>query len=251
MGARLDAIVLGHCFSFPTAFPPCLFTTFATMHFGAEVTALIRKELLLEWKQKYALNGLLLYALSMVFVISLGLQRSLPPQAWNVVFWIILLFVCVNAVAKSFMGESQGQMLYMYNLAGPRAVIVAKLVYHILLMWALALVTLLFFVWFSGSAPIVDPLQYCVTVLVGSSTFTANMTLVSAIAARAQNKTTLLAVLSFPLVIPQMLVAISCSGKALLGQGWAESSGELIFSGIFVVIIGAVSVILFPYIWRE
>jgi heme exporter protein B len=96
-----------------------------------------------------------------------------------------------------------------------------------------------------------DPLQYALSVIIGSSAFTANMTLVSAIAARAQNKSTLLAVLSFPLVIPQMLVAISASGKALLGMGWAAASGELIFSACFVVIIGAVSVILFPYIWRE
>lgn len=221
------------------------------MTFAREVGALIRKEVRIEWKQKYAINGLLLYALSMVFVIALGLQRSLPPQAWNVVFWIILLFVSVNAVAKSFMGESSGQMLYLYNLAGPRAVIVAKLIYHIVLMWAIGLVTLLFYVWFSGPGEMGDPLQYALSVIIGSSAFTANMTLVSAIAARAQNKSTLLAVLSFPLVIPQMLVAISASGKALLGQGWAAASGELIFSVCFVVIIGAVSVILFPYIWRE
>ena len=221
------------------------------MTFTREVSALIRKEMLVEWKQKYALNGLLLYALSMVFVISLGLQRSLPPQAWNVVFWIILLFVSVNAVAKSFMGESSGQMLYLYNLAGPRAVIVAKLIYHVVLMWLIGLVTLLFYVWFSGPGAMGDPLQYALSVIIGSSAFTANMTLVSAIAARAQNKSTLLAVLSFPLVIPQMLVAISASGKALLGMGWAAASGELIFSACFVVIIGAVSVILFPYIWRE
>ena len=64
--------------------------------------ALLKKELLLEWKQKYAIYGLLLYSLSMVFVISIGLQNTLPPQAWNVVYWVILLFVSVNAIAKSF-----------------------------------------------------------------------------------------------------------------------------------------------------
>jgi heme exporter protein B len=221
------------------------------MAFSKEVSALIGKELRLEWKQKYALNGLLLYALSMVFVVSLGLQRSLPPQAWNVVFWIVLLFVCVNAVAKSFMGERSGQLLYLYTLAGPRAVIVAKMIYHIALMWVVSLVTLFAFVLFSGSSAIGDPIQYMVSVLLGCSTFTANMTLVSAIASKAHNKTTLLAVLSFPLVIPQMLVAIAASGKALLGQPWQDSLPEMVFSGLFVVIIGAVSVILFPFIWKD
>jgi heme exporter protein B len=221
------------------------------MRFWREVGGLILKELQLEWKQKYAIYGLLLYAVSMVLVVSMGLQRSLPMQAWNVVFWIILLFVSVNAVAKSFMGESPGQLLYLYNLAGPRAIIVAKLLYNCLLMAVISLMTLLFYVLFSAGDGIAAPLQYGVAVIVGSWTFAANLTLVSAIASRAQNKSTLLAVLSFPLVIPQMLVSISVSGKAILGQPWADMLGELGFSVSFIVIIAAVSVILFPYIWRE
>jgi heme exporter protein B len=221
------------------------------MLFWREVGGLIRKELLLEWKQKYAIYGLLLYSVSMVMVVSLGLQRSLPMQAWNVVFWVILLFVSVNAVAKSFMGESQGQMLYLYNLAGPRAIITAKLLYNCLLMAVISLVTLLFYVLLSAGDGITAPLQYGVAVILGSWTFAANLTLVSAIAARAQNKSTLLAVLSFPLVVPQMLVSISVSGKAILGQPWSDMWGELGFSASFIVIIAAVSVILFPYIWRE
>ncbi|MEM0997467.1 MAG: heme exporter protein CcmB [Bacteroidota bacterium] len=221
------------------------------MRFWREVGGLIQKELQLEWKQKYAIYGLGLYAITMVLVVSLGLQRSLPMQAWNVIFWIILLFISVNAVAKSFMGESPGQLLYLYNLAGPRAIITAKLIYNCLLMAAIAMLTLLFYVWLAAGAGIAAPGQYCVAVIIGSWTFAANLTLVSAIAARAQNKSTLLAVLSFPLVVPQMLVSISVSGKAILGQPWSDMVGELGFSISFIVIIAAVSVILFPYIWRE
>ena len=221
------------------------------MVFLREVGGLIRKELLLEWKQKYAIYGLGLYAISMVLVVTLGLQRSLPMQAWNVIFWIILLFVSVNAVAKSFMGETSGQLLYMYNLAGPKAIIISKLIYNCALMLVISLVTLMFYIWFSATGEIVAPFRYGVAVVIGGWTFAANMTFVSAIAAKAQNKSTLLAVLSFPLVIPQMLVSISVSGKAILGQSWGEMSGELIFSGSFIVIIAMVSVILFPYIWRE
>jgi heme exporter protein B len=222
-----------------------------SMGFVQETTALLRKELLLEWKQKYAINGLLLYSLSMVFVVSIGLQRTLPAQAWNVVFWIILLFVSVNAVAKSFMGERTGQLLYLYNLAGARAIIVAKILYNCLLMAGISMVTLAFFIMLSGSGIIVDGLQYGAFVLTGSCAFAANLTLVSAIASKAQNQATLLAVLSFPIVVPQMLVCINASGKAIQGLPWNDSMGELIFSACFVVIIAAVSVILFPFIWRE
>ena len=221
------------------------------MGFTTEVGALLRKELLLEWKQKYALYGLLLYALSMVFVVSIGLQSSLPPQAWNVVFWVILLFVSVNAIAKSFMSETPGQLLYLYNLASPRAIIVSKLIYNSLLMTLISVLTLLFFVFFAFNGNFGDLLQYIAIVALGGWTFAANMSLVSAIAAKAQQRTTLLAVLSFPLIIPQFLICISASGKALLGQAWIDSLSEVIFCGSFIVIIALVSVILFPFLWRE
>jgi heme exporter protein B len=221
------------------------------MSFLRETSALFKKELLLEWKQKYALNGMLLYALSMVFVVSIGLQRNLPPQAWNVVFWIILMFVSVNAVAKSFMGERTGQLLYLYNLAGPRAIIVAKILYNCLLMVGISAVTLGFYLFLSGTGKIVDPVQYGVIVLIGSMAFAANLTLVSAIASKAQNQATLLAVLSFPIMVPEMLVGISASSKAIQGMAWTESISEIIFSACFVVIIAAVSVILFPFLWKE
>lgn len=221
------------------------------MSFAKETVALIRKELLLEWKQKYALGGLMLYSLSMVFVVALGLQRSLPLQAWNVIFWLILLFVSVNAVAKSFMGERSGQLLYLYNLASARAIIVAKMVYNCLLLGFIAVVTMLMFLFFAGKGIIGDFPQYLTIVTVGSLAFAANLTLVSAIASKAQNQATLLAVLSFPIVVPQMLVGISASGKAIQGLPWNDSMGELIFSISFVFIIAAVSVILFPFVWRE
>ena len=221
------------------------------MNFTTEVAALLRKEFLLEWKQKYALYGLLLYALSMVFIVSIGLQHSLPPQAWNVVFWVILLFVSVNAIAKSFMSESRGQVLYLYNLASPRSIIVAKLIYNSLLMTLISLLTLAFFVFFAFSGSFGDLGQYLTVVLIGGWSFAANMSLVSAIASKAQQRTTLLAVLSFPLVIPQLLICLSASGKALQGQPWSESGVEIAFCLTFIVIIALVSVILFPFLWRE
>ncbi|MFM2376253.1 MAG: hypothetical protein RLZZ165_1350 [Bacteroidota bacterium] len=221
------------------------------MSFAKETIALFKKELLLEWKQKYALNGMLLYALSMVFVVSIGLQRNLPAQAWNVIFWIILLFVSVNSVAKSFMGERAGQLLYLYNLAGARAIIVAKMLYNCLLLAGIAMVTLGFFLLLSGSGKIIDPAQYGLVVLIGSLAFAANLTLVSAIASKAHNQATLLAVLGFPILVPEMLVGINASGKAIQGMPLSASLGEIIFSAVFVVIIAMVSVILFPFLWRD
>ena len=78
---------------------------------------LFKKEIMLEWRSKYAFNGVLLYVVSTVFIcyISFNLNPGFKaakgyPIVWNVLFWIIMLFASVNAIAKSFMQESKSQV---------------------------------------------------------------------------------------------------------------------------------------------
>src|SRR3954462_14662618 len=99
-----------------------------------EIKYLIQKELLSEWKQKYAFNGLLVYVVSTVFICYLAFKQIIDPPAWNALFWIIMLFASVNAIAKSFMQESRGRQLYMYIIADARSIILSRIIYNLLLM---------------------------------------------------------------------------------------------------------------------
>jgi len=225
-----------------------------------EIYALIRKELWLEWKQKYAFNGLLMYVISMVVVISLAfvnknLQhiealQELRIHHLNVLFWIIILFVAINAVAKSFMGERPGQLLYLYTQARPFSIIVAKMLYNTLLLSIISLITLLIYS-FLSDIPIGNLSLFIVTILLGSFAFSSNLTLVSAIAAKAENKTTLLAVLSFPLIVPLLLMLIKCSKHALMGNTFRMAQENLQFVGGMGFILAILSILLFPILWRE
>src|SRR5215468_10327193 len=106
--------------------------------------------MLLEIRQQYTFYGILLYVASTIFVLYLAMGQ--PEQAvWNGLFWMIQLFVCVNAVAKSFLQESRGRMLYFYSIAGAREFIIAKLIYNILLMILMVALSLgLFFLFFKN-----------------------------------------------------------------------------------------------------
>src|ERR1700741_2611353 len=97
---------------------------------------LLKKEILLEWRSKYAFNGVLLYVVSTVFVcyisfhLSPGFSGSAGyPIVWNILFWIIILFASVNAIAKSFIQENKGRLLYYYTIASPQAIILSKTIY--------------------------------------------------------------------------------------------------------------------------
>jgi heme exporter protein B len=215
-----------------------------------EILALLRKELLIEWKQKYALNGLLLYVVSMVVVITLALVDQLNPVTWNILYWILLLFVSINAVAKSFMSERPGNLLYLYALASPAAIIIAKMIYNFLLLTFMAVVTLLAFAFLSGIHIDSWPLMLAI-VTAGSAALAANLTLVSAIAAKAENRTTLLAVLSFPLIVPILMVLIDLSENAIQGLDISLEQNSFLLLGGIVVALSGVSVLLFPFVWRD
>ena len=84
-----------------------------------ELKALIEKEIRLEWRQRYALNGMLLYIVSTVFVCYMSFTlktKGIEPITWNTLFWIILLFTAVNSITKSFTQERAGRQLYYYTL---------------------------------------------------------------------------------------------------------------------------------------
>jgi heme exporter protein B len=53
---------------------------------------------------------------------------------WNVLFWIIMLFVATNSIAKSFIQESKERQLYYYTIANPQSIIISKIMFHSLLL---------------------------------------------------------------------------------------------------------------------
>src|SRR6187551_1232456 len=98
------------------------------------VFSLLRKDILLELRQQHTFYGILLYIASTIFVLFLAFPDNPDALVWNSLFWVIQLFVCVNTVAKSFLQESRGRMLYFYSIVSPVEFIIAKLLFNVILM---------------------------------------------------------------------------------------------------------------------
>jgi len=218
---------------------------------------LFKKEILLEWRSKYAFNGVLLYVVSTVFIcyISFNLNPGFSGSksyaiVWNVLFWIIMLFASVNAIAKSFMQESKSRLLYYYSIASPQAIILSKTLYNILLMALLSMLALLVYMLFFTNT-IGDPLFYFLTVLLGSISFSTVFTMISAIASKAGNNGTLMAILSFPVIIPVILLLIRLSKNAMDGIERSFSYSNMgVLLAINAIVI-ATALLLFPFLWRD
>ncbi|MFN3782432.1 MAG: heme exporter protein CcmB [Spirosomataceae bacterium] len=218
-----------------------------------EISALIQKEITLEWRQKYALNGMLLYIVSTVFVayISFKLKiNQMDPITWNTLFWIILLFAAVNSITKSFTQERMGRQLYYYTIVSPQAVILSKIVYNILMMTFLGLVGFGVYSAMMGYLA-ADFLMYITAIVLGGIGFSSTLTMVAGIASKAENTSTLMAVLSFPVILPMLSMLIKFSKNAMDGLGWATSTDEIMtLLGIDMIVI-ALSYLLFPYLWKS
>ncbi|WP_400194211.1 heme exporter protein CcmB [Hymenobacter sp. B81] len=209
----------------------------------------MQKDFRLEWRQRAALNGMLLYVGSTVFVCYLSFVRGgvLPAPAWNALLWIILLFSAVNAVAKSFLQESRGRLLYYYSLVRPEAVILAKIAYNAVLLLGLGLVAFGAYSLVLGN-PVQQPGRFTLVVCLGALGFASSLTLISGIAAKAQNSNTLMPVLGFPVVIPILLQLIKAAKNALDGL---DASAEPLYMllGLNLLVV-AVSYLLYPFLWR-
>src|SRR5215210_5136369 len=120
------------------------------LHSSKHILTLIKKDFLLEIRQQYTFYGVLLYLASTIFIVYLSIGQP-EETVWNALFWVIQLFVCVNAVAKSFLQDSKGRMLYYYSIAGARDYIISKLIFNAFLMMLMSLLSLLIFMLLLGN----------------------------------------------------------------------------------------------------
>lgn len=213
------------------------------------IIALFKKDLLLEFRQQYTFYGILLYVASTIFVLYLAMGQP-EDQVWNGLFWMIQLFVCVNAVAKSFLQESRGRLLYYYSIAGARDFILSKLLFNALLMALLSLASWLLFSLLLGN-PVQNGLRFMGIAVFGGLGLSLVFTFLSAIAARAQQNAALMAILGFPLIIPQLLLMMKLANTAF-SQVIQDSLGQIILLlAALDLMVVTLAVILFPFLWKD
>lgn len=217
------------------------------------IVTLLKKELTLELRRKSVIAGIGLYLFSLVFIcyITFSLrQNSINAATWSALFWLTILFSVVNSIAKSFIGEKRGLSIYYYSVASPQAIILSKILYNTLLSIILSLAGFLLFAVFIGN-PLQDNALFIITLILSAIGFSSSLSLISGIASKANNSNILMAVLSFPVLISILLMAIRITKNALDGIDRAASYDELLNLLAINCIATALAYLLFPYIWRS
>jgi heme exporter protein B len=215
----------------------------------SNIFRLIHKEIQLEWRQKTALGTVFIYVLGTTFLIYLIFQGNITIPVLVALFWVIALFTTVNAASKSFIKDANEQFYYLRSVVTPLEIIFAKIIYNALLIVVLSLVIYLVMILFFNQN-IANKSLFLLTVLLGAIGFSNLFTLLSAITARTQNFA-LLAILGFPIILPLLLLIVKMSDLANFAIQQKDIYMHLGAIGLLDVITLILSVVLFPYIWRD
>lgn len=221
------------------------------------IWALLLKDLKLEWRTKYTLGGLFLYLFSTVFVVFFSfrpfadqIEEGLVQPIWVTLFWIITLFVAVNAVAKSFVQESGERKYYYYQLATALEFYLSKLIYNTAILLISCILTYLFMALLFAD-PVTRLGTFGLILISGAFSLAVCLTFVSIIANQTSQSSTTMAILGFPVILPVLITLIRMTVAAFdLRQAQEFSSDLTILVAIDMLLLG-LSLWLFPYVWKD
>ena len=213
-----------------------------------EIKGLLLKEVKLEWRSKHVAMSTLLYVFSTVFICYLSFQNA-ELGVWNGLIWIIVLFTMTNASNRIFFYESGNQRLYLYSLAGARNIIAAKLIYQWFISALLSL--LVFIIWtILFNAKVHQTLNFLIVLILGVWAMSNVLTLNNALSSGTKNSPTVLAILSFPVLLPILLTTIKGSAMALQSNLNSNLPYFILVLFMLNVLTVSLAIILFQYLWR-
>jgi heme exporter protein B len=225
-----------------------LFSQKVCISSSKQIWTLFKKDLLLEIRQQYSFYGVLLYVGATIFVLFMAIEHP-DTGTWNGLFWIIQLFISINAVAKSFLQESSSRLLYYQSIVSPVNFILAKLLFNSVLMLVMSALSFVLFALFMDY-PVEQSAVFVGLVFLGGWSLSLVFTFLAAIAAKAQQNAAIMAILGFPIIIPQLLMLMKVSTTVFDATATIPVLNiVLLFVSNLLVI--SLSVILFPFLWKD
>lgn len=213
------------------------------------IVNIFKKELSIDFRQKYAIGGIFLFAATVVYLFFKA-YNTINPREWTILIWIIMLFVGLSAIVKSFMQENKETYLYYYTMFDPLELLIAKLAYNFLFLLTLFLIVIGFLYLFSGY-PIKDNGLFLAGSLLGILGISTIFTFVSIISSSEASNSTLMSVLALPLVLPILLLLLKISAvSARLMSDTSVWEDVWLLMGIDSMMLGAM-LLLFPGLWRN
>lgn len=219
------------------------------------VGAVLRKDLLLEWRSREGLTSMAFFALlvTVVFGFALQAERIDPQTTAPGLLWIAFSFSGVLGLNRSFALEREGGCLQGLMLApvDRSAIFLGKMLGNFLLVGVVEAVTVPIF-----SILLRVPVLACLPRLaliafLATVGFAAVGTLLSAISSGSRLREVLLPLLLYPIWVPILIAAVELTGQALGGRPAAEGGRWMTLIGVYDLVFLGAGLLLFDRLLEE
>jgi len=214
------------------------------------IKALFLKEVSAELRSKANLGGFVLYLAATIYTCYLSFKKILDVPTWNALFWVIIIFSAINISSRLYQNEARGRKYYLGFLANPLEIYLAKLAFNALFLFLISIVGFLLYSLVLGTH-LTSFLPFLSVLLLGSLGFAAILTTVAAIASKGTGSFSLMAVLSFPMLIPFLITLIKFSKNVIDDLNYSLNYTLIIVMLSIIVLQTALSFLLIPYLWRD
>ncbi len=206
-----------------------------------------------ELRTRYALNALIMFVITTLAIILFAVANETPSIEISAgILWIVIFFSAMSGMARTFVSEEErGTVMTLHLIAKPSTVFFGKLFFNLILLFLMNIFTVVLYLILIPSFIIKSYDIFLLTVFLGTIGLSAASTIIAAIIAKSNTKGTLYPVLSFPILLPLLMIVIKSTKSALEGIEIAKAMGDFQVMIAYFVVITAISYLLFDYVWKD
>ncbi|RMF58338.1 MAG: ABC transporter permease [Calditrichaeota bacterium] len=211
-----------------------------------------RKDFQLEFRTRYALNAIAMFALTTLAVISFSIGPiQLDTNILAPLLWVILFFSAMSGLSHIFVREEEQQTADTLRLVlPPNAIWLGKWLFNVILLFGLEIIIVP--VYFAMMNTQVENLSiFFPSLILGSLGLASVSTIIAAIISIASSRGALFAVLAFPIALPILFSAINSTRLSMEGAPFMDSWSDLQVLLSFTIIIITTSLLVFEFVWKR
>lgn len=222
------------------------------MTFIKSTIAVLRKDLLLEMRFRFAINTVIAFVAASTMIIFFSLGTGLiAPELYSGLLWIIIVFSAMASLARSFVAETESLTfdLLRLNTTG-LPVYTGKLLFNFLFTFFVSVLAALLFALLTGGITKSIPILILV-LLLGSLGLSSVSTLIASLVSRATRKGAVFSVLCLPLLLPLAVLLSDITRQAAIGADFSAVLQPLVSLISYCGVTITISVMLFEYVWTD
>jgi heme exporter protein B len=223
------------------------------MRLLSQIVAMLRKEMLTEWRMRSRVSGIFWFALAVVLMVAFSIPDTTGLKYMGGgTLWLGLL-ASTRSLDQSYAvehehGAMEGLLLWPVD---PLAVFYGKAIANTLVLFGVSL----------GLMPLIlavfdeqvkgDPLVLLATLVFGCAALAAPGTLYGLITSQARGSSVLLPLLLFPLVVPALLAAANATTKVFEGDPMNQAPSWVWVLVVFDLVHWSLSGLLYGRIMED